>query len=168
MKRISTLKKIERREAMDGMTLLLQFAYGALQKNICGNDTFADKVEKYLLGDRNHSLKTDIKKEIPKQLKNAWPMLKKISHEIKNKPLAEKTVSIYIFKMHNRFVLPVCKVKTGIIKKICNGKIFVNSGKKTLVVNFLKPFGENLEIGGKIFFHHGWLISCNAPNALNK
>jgi hypothetical protein len=36
---------------MDGLTLLLLFAFGALQKNICGNHSFARKVKKYLQGD---------------------------------------------------------------------------------------------------------------------
>ncbi len=160
--KIRSLTKRKGGEKMNGLTLLLLFAFGAVQKNICGNNSFARRVKRYLLGD--YSLKPDIKKEIPQQLKTAWPMLKKIAKEIKSRPLAEKTVSFYIFKMHNRLVPPVCKVKSGVIKKIDKKtrKLLVKSGKKSLVVNFFEPFGGNLKTGKKIFFHHGWLIGLNA------
>ena len=146
----------------DGLTLLLLFAFGPLKRKVCGNDFFIKSVQKYLEGDYLQGQK--IERKLPRQLKTAWPKLLEISKKNKTTPLSFKNVSIYVFKSHNRFVLPECRVQSGIIEKILDKKniLLIKKRKERIKVRFLKPLKEKLKPGDKIFFHHGWLIGTNA------
>ena len=146
-----------------GIKLLLLFALGAIENKICGDKIFAVKVRKFLKGKYPAS---KIKEDIPLQLDTAWPNLLKIAKKEKETPLSLGVVSVYVFKEHNRFTLPECRVKTGKVLKINKKTMRVETedGKKPKV-NFLNHCHKSIKIGDWVSFHHNWLIDkINAPS----
>lgn len=143
----------------DGLTLLLLFAFGPLKGQICGSPSFTKRVQKYLQGDFYQRVK--IEKAIPQQLKTAWPKLQKIAKKNKTNPLSLDTVSTYIFKKHNQFAKPSCRIKTGIVQKINEKRkiLLVKTNAGISKIKFLNPYAEDIKIGDYITFHHDWLIT---------
>ncbi|MEW5907928.1 MAG: hypothetical protein AB1643_01985 [Patescibacteria group bacterium] len=142
-----------------GLYLLLLFAFGPLNNNLCGSQRFAKRVKRYLEG--NFSQGQIIEKEIPTELKTAWPILLQIAKKNNSRPLSYETVSRYVFKFHNLFAPPFCRVKKGIVKKIDQRKnvlIIKTRAKKLSKINFLGSIGKNIKEGDRISFHHYWLI----------
>lgn len=144
---------------MDGLTLLLLFAFGPLKARVCGSSAFAKKVKKYLEGDL--LVEQELKNDLPEQLKTAWPNLLKIAESQKKDPLSLEIVRYYIFRYHNLFASQHCKVKAGTVRKINENKktmLVAVKGKKILKVNFLNPHAEDVKPNDFIAWHHDWLI----------
>lgn len=162
MKIRSLTKRIKRKdgEKMDGLKLLLLFAYGPLKTKVCGSNIFAKKVKKYLEGD--WLMEQVLKNDLPEQLKTAWPNLLKIAERQKKNPLSLEIVRFYIFRYHNLFASPHCKVKAGIVRKIDKKKkriLVATRDKEILRINFLSPYEEDIKSNDFVAFHHNWLIS---------
>ena len=140
-----------------GIKLLLLFALGAIESKICGDKTFAVKVRKFLKGKYPAS---KIKGDIPLQLDTAWPNLLRIAKKEKETPLSLRVVSVYVFKEHNRFTLPECRVKTGTVLKVNKKTMGVKTEDgKIMKINFLNHYHKSIKIGDWVNFHHNWLIN---------
>ena len=101
------------------------------------------------------------------QLDTAWPNLLRIAKKEKETPLSLRVVSIYVFKEHNLFTIPECKVKTGKVKKISRKTMLIEvENKKNIKIKFLDHCHKGIKIDNLVSYHHDWLIG--KTNELNK
>lgn len=138
-----------------GLDLLLLFALR------CGSKDFAENIKKYFEGKYDAE---KITREIPFELKTAWPQLCLIAEKMRNHPLSLKVVSFYIFKKHNqlKLVTPSCKTKSGIISLIDEKKnilsVLTLFGKEEKV-GFHDFQKNDLKKGDRIAFHKNHLVT---------
>jgi hypothetical protein len=142
---------------MKGFNLLLLFATGPLEDGVCGKRPFAKKVKEYLEGDV--SLEIEIREQIPKQLKTAWPILTAIARRSGGTPLSFETVSTYVFEKHNPIVSSECRVKGGIVRNIGNNNLKIETPKGTFKIRFFDHYEKDVKLGDYVAFHHGWFVS---------
>ena len=141
----------------NGFKKLLYFAYGSLLKGVCSNlnSNFTEKVGLYLEGDE--SLEAEIMEEVYEELPHAILNLREMSRE---NTFNSENVDEYIFKKHNREVKPECWVIGGIVKSIDQEKriLEVSKNGENFQIQYLSSLEGTFELGGDIFYHHGWLI----------